>query len=52
MIPYDVKAEIKKLVKKYFEEECSNLKVEIEELKREKDQLKIEIQILKEGGNI
>jgi hypothetical protein len=52
MIPVDVKIEIKKLVKKYFKEELANFCTEIENLKQENQELKIEIQILKEGGNI
>ena len=52
MIPYDIKMEIKKLVKKYLDEELSNFKSELENIKQENNALKIEISILKEGGNI
>lgn len=52
MIPYDVKTEIKKLVTNDLKSELSDFMAIINELKEEVRQLKIEIDILKEGGNI
>lgn len=52
MIPYEIKIEIKNLVKKYLSEELSNLNSNIENLEHEVDKLNVEVNILKEGGNI
>lgn len=52
MIPYDVKMEIKSLVKKYLDNELAELKKELGTLKEDNTRLKVEIDILKEGGNI
>lgn len=52
MVPYEIKIEIRKLVKFFLGEEISELKSEIENLKQEVKNLNIEISILKEGGNI